>query len=90
MKLKHFHGYGSLDVTKVKDTSCTLHIRVKGNHECGLRRDDLYDLYVWLVKRFDKTIPDSGAWRKMNPTVTIIESIENGIDVCDYKFTYSK
>ena len=58
MKLKHWQGYGCVDATKVKDNSCTLHICVKGDHEYGLVRDDLYDLYHWLIQRFDKSLKD--------------------------------
>ena len=45
MKIKHWQGYGTVSATRIKDKSCTLHVLVTGNHEWGLRRDDLYDLY---------------------------------------------
>ena len=32
-----------------------LTITVTGDHEWGLVRDDIYDCYNWLVKKFDKT-----------------------------------
>lgn len=57
MKIKHWQGYGTVSATRIKDKNCTLHIRLTGNHEWGLRRDDMYDLYNWLVKRFDKSVP---------------------------------
>ncbi len=90
MKIKHFQGYGCVNATKVKDDTCTLHVKVVGNHEWGIHRDDLYDLYNWLVKRFDKTIPDSIAWHRLAPTVEIIDGydVNNRVEVCDYKFTY--
>ena len=62
MKLKHWQGYGSVNATKKssnidKATNIkTLIIEVIGNHECGIVRNDKYDLYNWLIKRFDKTI----------------------------------
>ena len=77
MKIKHWQGYGTVSATKVPDKNCTLHIRVVGNHECGLRRGDLYDLYNWLVKRFDKSVPEGE---------TIIDGLN--VDTCDYYFKY--
>lgn len=58
MKIKHWAGYGSITATKVADKTCTLHIHLEGNHEQGLERDNLYDLYKWLVQRFDKSLKD--------------------------------
>ena len=90
MKIKHWQGYGCVKATKVKDNNCTLHIRVEGNHEWGLYRDDLYDLYNWLVKRFDKSIKDSMEWHSLYPRVEIISGWDsvNKIDTCDYLFNY--
>lgn len=62
MKLKHWQGYGSINATKksrrVSGDKITLIIEIIGNHECGIIRNDKYDLYNWLVKRFDKTVTD--------------------------------
>lgn len=87
-KIKHFQGYGTVQAVKIKDKSCTLHVKVIGNHECGLRRDDDYDLYNWLVKRFDKSFETYMDFREKRPQIEIEESIVNGVDVCDYRFTY--
>lgn len=105
MKLKHFAGYGTVNATRIRDnkqTGAALHIQVKGNHECGLVRDDEYDLFNWLVKRFDKSETDYAAWHKKvrqkilnsygrGGTCYIagyrIKLSENG-DVCDYWFYY--
>ena len=59
-KIKHWQGYGTVKAGVVKDGSCTLHIRVEGNHEWGINCGewDEYRLFEWLVKRFDKTITD--------------------------------
>lgn len=65
MKIKHFQGYGCVNakvVKKVTDTSThcdgyitkTLVIRVWGNHEYGLVRNDIYDINNWLVKKVAK------------------------------------
>jgi hypothetical protein len=90
MKIKHWQGYGSVTATKVKDNTCKLHIRVVGNHEWGIYRNDLYDLYNWLVKKFDKSIKDSTEWHRLYPTVEISQGYDyvNEIDVCDYYFNY--
>ena len=62
MKLKHWQGYGNVNATKKssnidKTTNIkTLIIEVIGNHECGIVRNDKYDLYNWLIKRFDKSV----------------------------------
>ena len=91
MKIKHWKGYGTVSAQKIPDRNCTLHIRVTGNHEWGLRRDDLYDLYNWLVKRFDRTVPDVLTWeRQANVFINEGYTVQNGLDVdtCDYYFTY--
>lgn len=89
MKLKHFSGYGSIDAKKIKDKSCTLHIRVTGDHEWGLRRDDEYDLFNWLVKRFDKSCTDYLEWHKKDPQIRIESGYnDNHEEICDYYFTY--
>lgn len=88
MKIKHWQGYGTVDAKKVKDSGCTLHVRVSGNHECGIRRDDLYDLCNWLVKRFDKSVTDTTAWLRSRPIVEIREGWNTDTDYCDYYFTY--
>lgn len=88
MKIKHWQGYGSVNATRVKDKNVKLHIRVVGNHEYGIHRDDEYDLYYWLVRRFDKNIQDPMQWHWLHPQITIIDGIENDVDTCDYLFDY--
>ena len=92
MKIKHWAGYGCVDAKRIKNASCTLHVRVHGDHECGLRRDDDYDLFNWLVRRFDKSVTDYVEWHRRNPKISIIEwtdEAEPGVkDTCDYYFTY--
>lgn len=91
MKIKHWQGYGSVDAKRIPNKSYTLHVRVTGNHEWGLRRDNLYDLYNWLVKRFDKSVPDELTWsRSANVFINEGSTVINGIDTdtCDYYFIY--
>lgn len=63
MKLKHWQGYGTIDAKRVsnkknKNGTKTLVISVTGMHEYGLVRDDAYDVFRWLVKRFAKDCPN--------------------------------
>ena len=90
MKIKHWQGYGTVEAKKMPANGATLHIRVSGNHEWGLRRDDEYDLFNWLIKRFDKSIPDYATWHRMRPIIEIREGWNVETDYCDYYFTYSK
>lgn len=58
MKIKHWQGYGCVDAKKVSRTDDTLVIHVWGMHEYGLERTDEYDVFEWLVSKFDKTRKD--------------------------------
>ena len=94
-KIKHWQGYGTVKAGVVKDGSCTLHIRVEGNHEQGIdvaERADPYDiLYRWLVKRFDKNAPDYWTWAR-SCNIQRINGYKriDGVDTetCDYYFYY--
>ena len=92
MKIKHWQGYGTVSATRIKDKSCTLHVRVVGNHEWGLVRRDTYDLFNWLVKRFDRSQADFLKWNNKLENVrfeegsTVIDGLD--VDTCDYYFTY--
>lgn len=61
-KIKHWQGYGCVYADKIRMTTeagiRTLVIKVTGNHECGIARNDKYDVSWWLIKRFDKTFED--------------------------------
>lgn len=95
MKIKHFAGYGCVNAVKSRYTKFTdvfgrkciqMTISVSGNHEWGLVREDKYDLYNWLVKRFDKSVSSY--------TEIIDYSVNDyyvgGVENCDYTFTYYK
>ena len=93
MKIKHFAGYGCVNARRINDGAAKLHIRVEGIHEQGLIRSDSYDLYNWLVKRFDRSVPDVTTWLKSHPLVDLRPGWRNDpklgyIDTCDYYFTY--
>lgn len=92
MRIKHWQGYGTVNARKINDGSCTLHVQVVGNHEWGLVRRDTYDLFNWLVKRFDKSQTDYISWNNKLENVRFEEgeTVVNGIDTdtCDYYFSY--
>ena len=92
MKIKHWQGYGTVNAVKKKDKDFALVVTVSGNHEWGLRRDDMYDLFNWLVKKFDKSVADLpySEFRRMEPQVFIAEWEYDGVDHCQYKFRYRK
>lgn len=59
MKIKHFMGYGSVQArkvskTKTDDGKTKLVVEVKGNHEWGLERNDIYDVRRWIFNKFEK------------------------------------
>ena len=92
MRIKHFAGYGCVDAKKlsrfkVSTGDTVLKVRVTGNHECGLLRNDPYDLKWWLIERFDK------AAKNIDPYTIAYEynydfDYETNKDVCDYTFVY--
>ena len=58
MRIKHWQGYGCVNAKKLRKDSETLVVEVSGMHEYGLTRNDAYDVFNWLVKRFDKSRKD--------------------------------
>lgn len=58
MKAKHWAGYGTVRIERVKDSTCKLHVRVIGDHEQGLRPRWNDVAYNWLVHRFDRKAPE--------------------------------
>lgn len=95
MKIKHWQGYGCVNAKVLKKAASTskgvkkITIEVVGNHEYGLNRsEDKYDVYNWLLKRFDKSVESYS-------DILEIEYIEDSvrIDNCDvdrgvYVITY--
>lgn len=74
-KIKHWQGYGSLEVKKVcsfpfgyQKQKCVL--QVYGDHEYGVFLNDKDRLYDWLAKRFFSDCPDS-------KHITQVESVPN-------------
>ena len=92
MKIKHFQGYGSVQAKKVSKTTIgnktKLVVEVKGNHEWGLVRNDIYDVKRWLFDKFEKNF--KGEYYDISMTINDDYVNENGIDVevATYTFIY--
>ena len=97
MKVKHFTGYGSVEVKKQSKTTLTnefgekktkLVLMVKGNHEWGLVRHDIFDVRRWIFNKFEKNFKGNDYDIDMNIEDDYIK--ENGIDVevATYTFIY--
>ena len=93
MKLKHWQGYGSVEAKKVSKTTFNnnwgekktkLVLSVKGNHEYGLVRDDIYDVKRWLFDRFEKNF--SGEYYDID--MSIKDEYVGGVEVATYTFIY--
>lgn len=97
MKVKHFVGYGSVEVKKVSKTTFTdefgekktkMVLCVKGNHEWGIVRNDIYDVKRWIFDKFEKNFKGNDYDIDMSIEDDYIK--ENGIDVevATYTFVY--
>lgn len=51
MKIKHWQGYGSVNMKVLKNTPKLVVVDVYGMHEYGLERDDTYDVCKWLLNK---------------------------------------
>ena len=97
MKVKHFMGYGSVEVKKVSkkpiingygENKTKMVLRVKGNHECGLVREDIYDVRRWIFDKFEKNFKGNDYDIDMDIKDDYVK--ENGLDVevATYTFVY--
>ena len=96
MNIKHFSGYGTVEAKKIASNykpeteQKTIHIRVKGNHECGIIREDSYDIANWLLSKFDKVeFPKNNIKSEKIKTYRIEPGCEDGTETCDYYVTYA-
>lgn len=93
MRIKHFAGYGCVNATKVKNTKTgdktrQVIIKVAGNHERGIYRNDYYDIYNWLVKRFCKDCDNYNSIYHIGVNLDY-ERINNiDTEVCVYTIDY--
>lgn len=92
MKIKHWQGYGSVEAVRFGKTwidkygDAHVTVKVTGNHECGLVRDDKYDLFNWLVKKFYK---QAESYRQIKDVIIAEGTVTyNGkpTDSCVYEF----
>ena len=97
MKVKHFAGYGSVEVKKISkkpiingygENKTKMVLQVKGNHEWGLVRDDIYDVRHWIFEKFEKNF--KGDDYDICMDIKSDYENENGIDieVATYTFIY--
>lgn len=95
MRIKHWQGYGTVTAKKVRKTvrcgETTLVIKVSGNHEWGLVRNDAYDLKRWLIDRFDKSAKDINPYAMEYTYEDGYDTDDNGCDeeYCIYTFRYA-
>lgn len=90
MKIKHWQGYGTVNAKKISKTvengKTILVVKVSGNHEWGLVREDLYDLKWWLIDRFDKAAKDISPYEY---NFSFIDDYgQNDEEYCIYTFEY--
>jgi len=92
MRIKHWQGYGVVNAVRTKDKNFSLCVTVSGNHEWGLYRNDMYDLFRWLIQKFDKEWKDKPytEFAKLRPEVYIARWDYEGEEHCQYKFRYRK
>jgi len=95
MRVKHFAGYGTVNVTKVSKEKFTnehgeektkMVLLVKGNHECGLVRDDIYDVRRWIFNKFEKAFNGKDYEIDMDIQPDYVK--ENGEDVMAATYTF--
>lgn len=92
MKIKHFQGYGSVQAKKVSKTivgdKTKLVIEVKGNHEYGLVRNDIYDVKRWLFDKFEKNFNGNYYDIKMSINDDYVKEGNLDVEVATYTFIY--
>ena len=97
MRVKHFAGYGSVEVKKVSkkpfinehgENKTKMVLRVKGNHERGLVLYDTFDAKKWLFDKFEKNFTKSEYDIYMDIKDDYIEEGGLDVEVADYTFVY--
>ncbi len=92
MKIKHFQGYGSVQAKKVSKTTkngkTKLVVEVKGNHERGLVRDDIYDVKRWLFDKFEKNFKGNYYDIEMSIKDDYVKEGNIDVEVATYTFVY--
>lgn len=93
MRIKHFAGYGSVQARKVSKTNLSdnktkLVIEVRGDHEWGLVRDDIYDVRRWLFNKFEKNFNGDDYDISMSIEDDYVRENNIDVEVATYTFIY--
>lgn len=97
MKIKHFAGYGCVNVTKQSKRTITdefgnkktkMVLLVKGNHEWGLVRDDIYDVRRWIFNKFEKNFGGDDYDIEMFIQNDYVNENGTDVEVATYTFIY--
>ena len=90
MKIKHWQGYGHVNAvrknTSYEDGLKIMTIVVSGNHEYGICRNDKYNVFNWLLRRFDKNVTDYRCIQRVDTFLGYDSA--NKCDICAYKIAY--
>ena len=97
MRIKHFAGYGSVEVKKISkkyyvneygENKTRLVLRVKGNHEWGLVRNDIFDVKKWLFDKFEKNFTKKEYDIDMDIKSDYVNENGHNVEVATYIFVY--
>lgn len=95
MKIKHWQGYGFVNAECIKKQNLStlldtriMRIKVKGNHEWGLLREDAYDVKRWLLEKFDKSAKELDT-RDVFVKCDYLPD-EDGVECALYEIAYGK
>ena len=92
MKIKHFAGYGSVQAKKLSKATnngkTKLVVEVKGNHERGLVRDDIYDVRRWIFNKFEKNFNGNDYDIDMTIDDDYVKEGNIDVEVATYTFIY--
>ena len=90
MRIKHWQGYGTLNAVRTNTTTNgdnkIMTIMVSGNHEYGLACTDKYNIFNWLLRKFDKTASDYRCIEHVK--ITSDYDHDHKCDTCCYVIEY--
>lgn len=98
MKIKHWQGYGLVEATKIEKTTkegrTWITVKVKGNHEWGIHRDDVYDVSRWLLPKFSKEFKSGEKNYRNIEYLNLVDGYEKDekgeyIDTCLYEIQFN-
>ena len=94
MKIKHWQGYGIVDAKNISkkknpDESTSIHIKVTGNHECGIHTEYSWNVSDWLLSKFDKNVKNDRCllnYRVEDGEDVLVDGVKT--ETCNYYITY--